>query len=227
MHQKKMTVGVSLAEEITEVIRQRIINGGYAMGEKLVENRIATELKVSRTPVRDAFKQLAKEQLVEYIPNKGCFARGFSHKDMTDIYAVRKAVEQLAMTWVVENADDAGLEKLGMQLEMMEFYTVNNSYDKLLEANEEFHNMIYSMAGSRFIVQVLKSYQDYVHTARRLTLKKETDLPKIYEEHAAIYRALAERNANEAVRLVGEHLDNSCARAEERWLEAREGQQIK
>ena len=87
-----MTVGVSLAEEITEVIRQRIINGGYAMGEKLVENRIATELKVSRTPVRDAFKQLAKEQLVEYIPNKGCFARGFSHKDMTDIYAVRKAV---------------------------------------------------------------------------------------------------------------------------------------
>ena len=146
MQQKKMTVGVSLAEEITEVIRQRIINGGYAMGEKLVENRIATELKVSRTPVRDAFKQLAKEQLVEYIPNKGCFARGFSHKDMTDIYAVRKAVEQLAMTWVVENADDAGLEELRMQLEMMEFYTVNNSYDKLLEANEDFHNMIYSLS---------------------------------------------------------------------------------
>ena len=54
MQQKKMTVGVSLAEEITEVIRQRIINGGYAMGEKLVENRIATELKVSRTPVRES-----------------------------------------------------------------------------------------------------------------------------------------------------------------------------
>ena len=131
------------------------------------------------------------------------------------------------MTWVVENADDAGIAELRMQLEMMEFYTVNNSYDKLLEANEEFHNMIYSMAGSRFIVQVLKSYQDYVHTARRMTLKKETDLPKIYEEHAAIYRALAERNAAEAVRLVGEHLDNSCARTEERWQEAREKQNKK
>ena len=224
MQQKKMAGGVSLAEEITEIIRQRIINGEYTMGEKLVESRIATELKVSRTPVRDAFRQLAKEHLMEYIPNKGCFARGFSQKDMTDIYAVRKAVEQLAVTWVVENADDVGLEELSRQLEMMDFYTVNNAYDKLLEANEEFHNMIYRMAGSRFIVQVLKSYQDYVHTARCMTLKKETDLPKIYEEHAAIYRALAERNETEAVQLVGEHLDNSCARARERWLEAMEKQ---
>ena len=73
-------------------------------------------------------------------------------------------------------------------------------------------------------MQVLKSYQDYVHTARCMTLKKETDLPKIYEEHAAIYRALAERNETEAVQLVGEHLDNSCARARERWLEAMEKQ---
>ena len=58
---------------------------------------------------------------------------------MTDIYAVRKAVEQLAMTWVVENADDAGLEELRMQLEMMVVYTVHNSYAKLLVANEVFH----------------------------------------------------------------------------------------
>ena len=50
------------------------------MGEKLIENKIAKELKVSRTPVRDAFKQLVKERLIEYVPNKGCFAKGFSQK---------------------------------------------------------------------------------------------------------------------------------------------------
>ena len=86
------------------------------MGEKLIENKIALELKVSRTPVRDAFKQLAKEQLVDYIPNKGCFAKGFSHKDMEDIYAVRKAVERLAITWAIENADEEKIAELAPEL---------------------------------------------------------------------------------------------------------------
>ena len=85
MNEKIMTGEASLAEEVTEVLRDRIINGEYKMGEKLTENKIATDLKVSRTPVRDAFRQLVKEQLVEYVPNKGCFARGFSRKDMSDI----------------------------------------------------------------------------------------------------------------------------------------------
>ncbi len=216
-----LTGDVSLSEEVTEIIRDRIIKGEYAMGEKLIENKIATELKVSRTPVRDAFKQLSKEQIVEYIPNKGCFARGFSMKDMSDIYAVRKAVEQLAITWVVEKADEKGLSDLRRQLELMYQYTVNNTYDKLLDANEEYHNMIYRMAESRFIVQVLRAYQDYVHTARKLTLRREEDLPQIYEEHAAIYTALENHDTAAAVSAVGIHLENSCRRAEERWMEQR------
>lgn len=217
MQQTKLTGEASLAEEVTEVLRERIINGEYAMGEKLIENKIAKELKVSRTPIRDAFKQLSKEQLVEYIPNKGCFARGFNKKDMSDIYAVRKAVEQLAITWAVENASEADVNKLRDHLELMSFYTENNFYEKLLKANEEFHSMIYLMTESRFIVQILKAYQDYVHTARKTTLKKEENLPAIYAEHEQIYRALENRDVPAAVEAVGKHLDNSCMRAEERW----------
>lgn len=222
MKQKEMTGEASLAEEVAAVLRGRIINGEYVMGEKLIETKIADELRVSRTPVRDAFKQLAKEQLVEYIPNRGCFAKGFSRKDMSDIYSVRKAVEQLAITWAIENADDNKVEALHRQLELMSFYTEHNSYEKLLEANEEFHNMIYRMTGSRFIVNILKSYQDYVHIARESTLKKEVDLPIIYREHEAIYDAIASRDIDKAVDEVGKHLDMSAKRAEERWMEKNE-----
>ena len=218
MQQTKLTGDASLAEEVTEVLRERIINGEYFMGEKLIENKIARELKVSRTPIRDAFKQLSKEQLVEYIPNKGCFARGFNKKDMSDIYAVRKAVEQLAITWAIENASDEDVAKLHDHLELMSFYTENNFYEKLLKANEDFHNMIYLMTESRFIVQILKAYQDYVHAARKSTLKKEENLPVIYTEHETIYTALENRDIPSAVEAVGKHLDNSCLRAEECWL---------
>ncbi|MEE0772787.1 MAG: GntR family transcriptional regulator [Anaerovoracaceae bacterium] len=225
MWKKAITGEASLAKEITDVMRDRIINGEYAMGEKLIENKLAEELKVSRTPVRDAFRQLAKEQLVDYVPNKGCFAKGFSNKDMEDIYAVRKAVEQLAITWAIENADDRQLLELSQQLELMSFYTENNSYARLLEANEEFHNMIYQMTGSRFIVQILKTYQDYVHIARKSTLKKEEDLPAIYREHEAIYKAIADRNVAEAEAAVGIHMDNTAGRARERWIENNEQKQ--
>ena len=219
MHQKILTGEASLASEVTEVLRDRIINGEYEMGEKLIENKIASDLKVSRTPVRDAFRQLIKEQLVEYIPNKGCFAKGFSQKDMSDIYAVRSEVEKLAITWAIENADREKINALREHLELMSFYTENNLYEKLLAANEIFHNMIYQMSGSIFIVQVLKSYQDYVHTARKNTLKKEEDLPGIYKEHVEIYEAIAARDVQRARDAVAVHLEASRRRAEERWTE--------
>ena len=217
MWKKAITGESSLAKEVTDVLRDRIINGEYAMGEKLIENKIAEELTVSRTPVRDAFKQLAKEQLVEYIPNKGCFAKGFSHKDMEDIYAVRKAVERLAITWAIENSDEQKMAELGQHLELMNFYTLNNSYEKLLEANEQFHSMIYQMTGSRFIVQILKTYQDYVHTARKSTLRKEENLPLIFKEHEAIYKAMVAKDVQAAGDAVELHMDNTARRAHERW----------
>ncbi len=217
MQTKGLTGDASLAEELTEILRGRIITGEYQMGEKLVENKIARELKVSRTPVRDAFKQLVKEQLIEYIPNKGCFAKGFGRKDMEDIYEVRKAVEQLAVVRAIRNGSEEEIAALKKMLEIMSLYTEQNLYDKLLSANEDFHNTIYHMSGSRFIVQVLRSYQEYVHLARKSTLAEEANLPDIYEEHVKIYEAIAARDEDAAVAAIGEHLDRSSVRAMARW----------
>ena len=91
------TSSFSLTDEIVDIIRERILKGEYKIGEKIKENRIATELKVSRTPIREAFKQLENEGLIDYIPNRGCFAKGFTRQDIEDIYAVRKSLEILAL----------------------------------------------------------------------------------------------------------------------------------
>lgn len=219
MTHEEMTGTRSLSEEVTRILRTRILHGVYEMGEKLTESKIAEELKVSRTPVRDALRQLEKEQLVEYIPNKGCFAKGFNKTDMADIYAVRKAVEELAIRQVIAHADDRSVQRLEQQLDRMRAYTEQVAYDKLLQANEEFHNMIYQMTESRFIVQIMRTYQDYVHLAREETLKKEGDLPAIYEEHRTIFEAIAARDEAAAAEAAGRHLENSARRAMERWSE--------
>ena len=219
MSQQILIGEASLAEEIAQILRGRIINGDYAIGEKLVENKIALELKVSRTPVRDAFKQLAKEKLIEYIPNRGCFARGFEHKDVRDIYAVRNAVEQLAVEWAIRNSTEEDIKRLREQLEIMSLYTSNEMIEKLWNANNEFNNIIYQMTESRFIVQALQSYQDYIKLARKGILSRKENIREIYDEHERIFKAIEDGDIERAKAEVSRHLEQSSRRATELWLE--------
>ena len=79
--------------------------------------------------------------------------------------------------------------------------------------------MIYQMTSSRFIVQVLRAYQDYVHLARKTTLSKEENLPEIYEEHVRIFEAIRDCDIERAKAESSSHLDGSARRAMERWKE--------
>ena len=219
MSQQILIGETSLAEEIAQILRGRIINGEYAIGEKLVENKIALELKVSRTPVRDAFKQLVKEKLIEYIPNRGCFARGFEKEDVRDIYAVRNAVEQLAVEWAIRNRTEEDIKRLREQLEIMSLYTANEMIEKLWNANNEFNNIIYQMTESRFIVQALQSYQDYIKLARKGILSRKENIREIYDEHERIFKAIEDGDIERAKAEVSRHLEQSSRRATELWLE--------
>ncbi|MCR5034467.1 MAG: GntR family transcriptional regulator [Clostridia bacterium] len=208
----------SLAEEIVQILRSRIINGEYSIGEKLVENKIAEELKVSRTPVREAFKQLTKEHLIEYVPNKGCFAKGFDKNDLHDIYAVRNAVERLAVEWAIRNKTEEDMADLKEQLSLMGQHLADGAVEKFVRAAEEMENVFYRMTGSRFIIQALKSYQEYIQLARQGMLTRSENLQEVLDEHRAICRAIEEEDVEKAKAAVSEHLRKAAKRAEARWL---------
>ena len=152
----------SLTDEIADIIRDRILKGEYKIGEKIKETQIASELKVSRTPIREAFKQLENEGLIDYIPNRGCFAKGFTKQDIEDIYAVRKALEILCVEWAVSRITEEQIQNLQDQCDLMEFYTVRQDEKKVLEINTGFHDIIYNATGSRFMAQVLRSYIEFI-----------------------------------------------------------------
>lgn len=215
--QDDFNVHNSLAEKVAEILRTRILQGEYQIGEKLIESRIAAEFQVSRTPIRDAFRELEKEQLVEYIPNKGCFAKGFSREDMLDIFDVRREVEQLAIRRVIAQAADDDLARLDQLLGEMRWYTVQQDRPKILEANEAFHQTLYRLTGSRFIVRMMRTYQEYIQLARREALRRDENLEEIFREHEAIARAVIARDESAAVDAVAEHMRNSARRASAEW----------
>ncbi len=203
----------SLTDEIVDIIRDRILKGEYRIGEKIKENQIATEFKVSRTPIREAFKQLENEGLIDYVPNRGCFAKGFTRQDIEDIYAVRKALELMAVEWAVSRISSEQIAALQEQSELMEFYTARKDSDKVLELNSAYHNIIYDAAGSRFMAQILRSYKEYIEQTRKVILYEQTYLEEILQEHKKVLDAIIARDVEGAKKAMGEHLEMSQRRA--------------
>ena len=214
---KEFSSTFSLTDEIADIIRDRILKGEYEIGAKIKENQIATELRVSRTPIREAFKQLENEGLIDYIPNRGCFAKGFTQQDVDDIYAVREALERLAVERAVERITEAELEELQEQWDLMEFYAKKKDAQKVLELNSTFHDLIYASTRSRFMAQVLRSYKSYINKTRKSVFYDEAYLMAILSEHCEILEAIKSRDKEKAVRAVTEHLEHSQDRAETMW----------
>ncbi len=207
----------TLKDEIADIVRDRILKGEYYIGEKIKETAISSELNVSRTPIREAFRQLSEEGLLDYIPNRGCFAKGFTKRDVADIYTVREALEKIAVTWACERITDEELQKLEEQFDLMEFYTMKRDAKKTLELNSAFHGVIYEAAGSRFLAQVLNSYKDYLDKTRKSVFHSTDFLEEIQKEHRELFEAIKARDIDRSVKAIQNHLAGSRKRTELLW----------
>lgn len=214
---REFSSSFSLTDEIAAIVRDRILKGEYEIGEKIKENQIATELRVSRTPIREAFKLLENEGLIDYIPNRGCFAKGFTKQDVDDIYAVRAALEMLAVERAVERITDSEVTALEEEWELMEFYVRKKDSQKVLELNTAFHDIIYASTRSRFMAQVLRSYKGYIDKTRKSVFYDEAYLEAILNEHGEILDAIKRKDKEKAIGAVYRHLEKSQDRAETMW----------
>ena len=214
MADKENTQFDSLTDNIAGVIRARILKGEYKIGEKIKETHVAEELSVSRTPIRKAFKQLEEEGLIEYVPNKGCFAKGFTRQDIEDVYAVRKVLEELTVEWAVKRITDDDVRAMAEKCEEMQGYVDQADSARVLATNKDFHEIIYHATGSRFMSQVLRSYKEYIEQTTRPIFYEPKFLQQIVDEHRAIVAAFEKRDKDAAVAAMSEHMTNSMGRAE-------------
>ena len=151
----------SLGNQIFELLRDRILNEEYVNGQKLNELNLASELKISRTPIREALKQLELEGLVESIPNKGVYVKGFSARDIDDMLEIRIALEGLAIQFAIERMDEEHLNRIKDIYELMEFYTLKKDQEKINDLNILYHEAIYQATQSTYFVQLLKDIHYY------------------------------------------------------------------
>lgn len=219
LENEETTMGKSsLGRYVFNHLREAILAGKYKENDVLKENTIATELKVSRTPVREAIKQLELEGLVNIIPNKGATVAGFSIKDMKDIYEMRALLEGLCTGKAVLNMTDESIAELSEIVDLCDFYILKEKHDAILKLDNQFHEKIYKAAGSKMISSTLSDFHHYLQRMRRTTLKDIERAKQSNEEHKAIVNAIKKRDAKEAEKLANEHIRNSMLNIEKHGL---------
>lgn len=199
----------SLGGRVFQKIREDILNGIYKENDELRENTIGKELGVSRTPVREALRQLELEGLVTIIPNRGAYVTGISHKDIWDIYVIRSMLEGLCARWAVEHITDAQLDELEETILLSEFQMKKESgfsAEQITALDGRFHSILYEASGSRILGHVLTDFHNYVQTARRSSVVSEDRARKSIREHRQILRAIRDRDEEMAEQLANEHI---------------------
>jgi DNA-binding GntR family transcriptional regulator len=198
----------SLRGRVFHKIREDILEGKYAAGEPLTEVAISQNLGVSRTPVREALKQLELEGLVTSIPNKGTVVSGISKQDIIDIYEIRSLIEGLAARWAATKITDEQLKQLEEIIELTEFYTEKNNMEHLHELDTQFHEVIYEASNSKPLKHILSDFHHYAQRVRMQSIATPGRAKKSTEEHKAILEAIKNRNPEEAERLTNLHVKN-------------------
>jgi len=196
----------SLRHKILKYIKAQIITGVYKPGESLVESKLAEELGVSRTPIREAVRLLEQEGLLEATPNKGAVVVGISSKDVQDIYDIRQLVEGLAARWAAERISDSEKKELQKLFDLMEFYAKRGDFDEVANLDNQFHHIIYEASGSKILNHTLSNLHQYIQLARMESLQIPARLDKTLCEHRAILQSLLENKANEAEQAVSDHV---------------------
>lgn len=196
----------SLRGRVYEQIRADILNGVYKEHEELKEAMLGEKLGVSRTPVREALRQLELEGLVEIIPNKGARVTGITAKDINDIYQIRYYLEGLSARWATEHVTQEQLEKMEETLYLTEFHAQKGHFEQVYELDSRFHELMYEASGSKLLNHILSDFHMYVTRIRKVALANESRSKYSTEEHRDILNAIRERNADKAEECAHNHV---------------------
>ncbi|SHO51115.1 GntR family transcriptional regulator [Anaerocolumna xylanovorans] len=208
----------SLRGRVFTKIREDILSGKYKQNDELKETTIGQELGVSRTPVREALRQLELEGLVNIIPNKGAYVNGISEKDIHDIYIIRSYLEGLCAKWACEYITQEQIDALEEVVYLSEFHAKKEHHEQIVELDNKFHQLIYEASNSKILNHILSDFHHYVQRIRKITLASDMRAANSNKEHTAILDAIRQRDGEKAEMLAHEHIMSTIRNISERGL---------
>ena len=197
-----------LRDVVFNTLRKAIITGYFQPGERLMELNLARRLGVSRTPVREAFRMLDREGLVEIIPRKGAQVSGITEKDLRDIAEIRTVLEEYAVGLTCRRIDEEGFAALTQ---------IHNHFIQIVEEGDEqkialqdelFHDALFKASGNDRLLMILCNLREQFF---RFRLEYIRDIDKrtiLIREHRDLIDAIKNRDESQARQIMHKHLSN-------------------
>ena len=195
-----------LSDRVYALLLERIVQGELKSGERLVIDQIASELRTSITPVRTALVRLSQEGLLVHAPYQGWTVRTFNRDEIIEIYHVRAALESLAIEQCCSKVNEEYLREFDRCQQEGESYLANGDLDGYQRYNDEFHDLILSVADNQVLKTLMSSLRNQVRLLSSHTIR-EPGRPQIaVREHAQMIEAIKNKACERAAKLMRDHI---------------------
>jgi DNA-binding GntR family transcriptional regulator len=198
----------NISEDIVELIKQQIVDGELNPGDRIVETKLAKELGISQTPVREAVRQLSGEGIIKIVTNKGPIVREFYMRDVFEIYSLRAVLEGLAIRLATFNASEEDIRQLQEFYETMKAKLHDDEVPSLLQESLYIHQSIIRLSNHERLTSIYKSISFQISLVNRILGKKSTKAKEV-EQHWELVEALIGRDPDEAEKVMRRHIRRS------------------
>lgn len=197
------------ATEAYREIRTRILRGTLVAGTVLTEGRVAEELGMSTTPVRQALRALHHEGLLDVGPRRRMIVRGFTPEHRREVLEVREALEKIATARACAEMPVEEIDELRTLLRRQERAAAADDENAFIELDEEFHLRIAAGGGLHVVPNILQRLRGFVRVMRLGTVRTQGHLVRVLQEHEQIVDAIEQRNVEAALQALERHLHTS------------------
>ena len=203
----------TLGESAFEVLRDAILTGRLFSGQRLVETKLASELGISRGPLREALALLQKDGLIEVVPRRGRFVLAFTEPAVEEFYGMRSVLESYAVALVISSLDEEKLRVLEKAAQRLERAEEGGVAARVIAADLAFHESLYDLSGHQLLRAIWKdTMASKLRLLIHLTVRDKYDPPP-KASHGALVSAIRRRDLAAAEEFVADHIDDSLRRA--------------
>jgi DNA-binding GntR family transcriptional regulator len=200
-------IKVSLTDRVYRDLRQDIITGAIQGGTRLLETTLASEMNVSRTPVREALHKLALEGFLYSIPRAGYIVEETSETDIKDLFTTRTAIEKIAVKWAIEKITPEEIDRLEMNLQKTDEILKSGATESMMDLDAEFHQIIYQAARSKTLYKISQTLSDHTLRFRLACIHIPEIANRAKQGHLKIFQAIQAKDSTKAEEMVKDHLD--------------------
>jgi DNA-binding GntR family transcriptional regulator len=198
-----------LSQKVYRVLKTEIVKGFLEPGTKLLENKLAEEMHVSRTPIREAIQKLAAEGFIKIAPNQTLIVTEVSLEDVKEVLQIRGVLEGLAARIAAKKITRQEIDELEEIVTQMGLYVTKKDLTSYCQVDDEFHNLILNVCGNKWIIQIRDNLSNFIYRFRIKSLSVPGRLKCSFEEHRKIMESLKKHNSEEADKLSQIHMENT------------------